>query len=541
MAFVVGVTSGLNIGGAPEMATAVRKLGYALMKGANVIEVALDSPHDIDYNLGLQMRYIAEKMGLTLTVHGSLTVPMTEGEAEQWGRADDHLKKSIWSAIFCGAKYVNFHSCLYYWPELLTSGEMKYRATMVDEKGKHISEKLKENEKLRNWFVERLWDEYYNYILKETEIDEIKRGAAAKAEKENAEWRKTLEDMIKKKLQEKLAKGDEWAHFEVGNWVDVYILMANYMLFTRDRLLESIAGAYPEFKIRWNDKNWMHDKFTEAKKSGGKEGKNFKEFFYGVVGAKYLEGHMGAILEWMSGELISDIKKLPISDEEKGKLISTAKKLQICIEIPDARDAAHAGLYTLWRPKQVILAVKTIREKLKTDRVWALIDFEHIATQGIDPSFELTDLIKIIPNAGEYVYAVHSNYPNPTHVHVPLEIGDTVLYSLFFTLRKAGLGKKNNCYLIFERGGGDDPFKRSVIALRLIADQLEKDTPVDKLPFEFFGMAKPEEMQQMVAIREHALDPLKGLLTVPEEEHGFFGRAAIEKGKAEEWKKEKYK
>ncbi|MBU3957954.1 MAG: sugar phosphate isomerase/epimerase [Nanoarchaeota archaeon] len=538
MTFIVGVTSGLNIGGASEMATAVRKLGYALTKGANVIEIGLDSPHDIDYNLGSQMRYIAEKMGLVLTLHGSLTVPMTEGEAEQWGRAEDHMKKSIKSAVYCGAKYVNFHSCLYYWPELLTSGEMKYRATMVDEKGKHISAKLKDNEKLRDWFVEKMWDEYYRYILTDTEVDEIKNSAASKAEKEKTEWRKTLEDMLKKRIQEKLAKGEEWAAFEVGNWVDVYVLMANYMFFTRDKLLESIASAYPEFKINWNDKNWMYDKFRDAKKNSDKD---FKEFFYGFVGAKYLEGHMSEILEWMRNGLISEIKKLPISDEEKGKLIATAKELKICIEIPDARDAAHAGLYTLWRPKQVIMAIKVIREKLRTDRIWALIDFEHIATQGIDPSFELFDLIKIIPNAGEYVYAVHSNYPNPTHVHVPLEIGDTILYGLFYTLRKAGLGRKGPCYLIFERGGGDDPFKRSVIALRLIAEQLEKDTPVDKLPIEFFGMAKPEEMQQMVAIREHALDPMKGLITVPEEEHGFFGKAAIEKGKGEEWKKEKYK
>ncbi|MEM7821799.1 MAG: hypothetical protein QXX38_03260 [Candidatus Aenigmatarchaeota archaeon] len=36
-------------------------------------------------------------------------------------------------------------------------------------------------------------------------------------------------------------------------------------------------------------------------------------------------------------------------------------------------------------------------------------------------------------------------------------------------------------------------------------------------------------------MREHAFDPLRGLIAMPEETHGFFGRAAVEKRKAEEW------
>jgi hypothetical protein len=82
--------------------------------------------------------------------------------------------------------------------------------------------------------------------------------------------------------------------------------------------------------------------------------------------------------------------------------------------------------------------------------------------------------------------------------------------------------------------------------LRLIIDCLEKDIPPSKLLAhpEFFGIdikqvASPE--RQLAVIREHAYDPLKGLLMVPEEEHGFLGRAAVEKGKAEEWRKERFR
>ena len=40
-------------------------------------------------------------------------------------------------------------------------------------------------------------------------------------------------------------------------------------------------------------------------------------------------------------------------------------------------------------------------------------------------------------------------------------------------------------------------------------------------------------------MREHYWDPLKGMLSVPEEEYTFFSKAALDKGKKpEEFKKE---
>jgi len=124
-------------------------------------------------------------------------------------------------------------------------------------------------------------------------------------------------------------------------------------------------------------------------------------------------------------------------------------------------------------------------------------------------------------------------------------LGELAVYKPLWILRKAGLGKYHTTYLLFERGGFKDPFKQSVTALRLIAKYLEKDVPPDELPEEFFGVAPRamlSEERQWVTIYQHAMDPLKGLLKIPEEEYTFLGRAATEAGKRpEEWRKEEFR
>ena len=77
----------------------------------------------------------------------------------------------------------------------------------------------------------------------------------------------------------------------------------------------------------------------------------------------------------------------------------------------------------------------------------------------------------------------------------------------------------------------------------MIKEFLEKDTDPKMLPLEFYGMKEdgPDIKRQEVAIREHRLDPLKGMLLVPEEEYTFLSSEAVKKGKGEEWKKSKFK
>jgi len=224
------------------------------------------------------------------------------------------------------------------------------------------------------------------------------------------------------------------------------------------------------------------------------------------------------------------------------------KNLKITIEIPDARSPEYAGLYRTCRPKQIYVAVLATRERLKqefsqhSEKVFMTVDFEHIATHGMDPLEEIRKFSELVPDAGKVILSLHVTKPTPLHHHMPIEIGDVEVYRLLWFLRNSGLGRFFTTYLIFERGGETDPFKRSITALKIMKDHLEKEIPPEKLSPEFFGVTTGKiasEERQLATIREHARDPLKGLITVPEEAYTFLGRAATEKGKRpEEWKKE---
>ncbi|MEM7825612.1 MAG: hypothetical protein QW412_02000 [Candidatus Aenigmatarchaeota archaeon] len=587
--FKVGVTTGLHaIAAAPELANAVRKLGYALTRGANVIEIAGDVPHEIDYSMGKELRYIAEKQNIELTFHGSLTVPMEIGDAEHWREADDHLRKSTISAIFGGCKYIDFHSCLYPWVELLTYAEVKTIVIMVDEIGRHILQKLKECELLRKWFcrVSRFPLQYDTEILGPQKVSQIRSFV-------DEEWRQgkikleetsqVLEKRIREAMEEHLAKGEKWFIEEVGNLNVIYKIMAHFLYYTQDPIWKEMGKLYEDVLKRLEEKlpseiksrafspvsediektkDYLDEMFEIAKRASGPDERKFKEFYYACVGAKYLCGHLKKLIEFIIDELPKQIEEKikalspeKIKEEEKN-FERIIKEFKIAIENPDARAPSYAGLYPLWHPKQIYVAIKILREELEKDtktkewanKVFILIDSEHLSTQGADPLFEYSELVKLIPDIGKYILTLHVTKPSPLHHHIEVELGDIEVYKLLWTLRKAGLGKYHTVYLIYERGGGEDPFKRSVTAIRIMAEFLQKDVPPEQLinnP-EFFGVATQEiasPERQRVIIMEHAFDPLKGLIVAPEEEYTFLGGAAIQKPGIgpEKWKKEELK
>ncbi|MBI2579848.1 MAG: hypothetical protein HYW27_03025 [Candidatus Aenigmarchaeota archaeon] len=106
--------------------------------------------------------------------------------------------------------------------------------------------------------------------------------------------------------------------------------------------------------------------------------------------------------------------------------------------------------------------------------------------------------------------------------------------------------------MIFERGGGRagssrssfEVFEHSVWVLRQIAKYLEQDVEPQELPPEFFGVSEQNKdvyARALVTVREHAYDPLKDLFVIPEEEHTFLSTAAVQKGKAEQWGRRKFR
>jgi hypothetical protein len=586
----VGVTTGLYyIARAEELATTLKKIGYALTKGANCIEISGDTPHEINYTFGKEIRDLAEKQGVDLCFHGSLTTPFEIPERSDWRDAQDHVYKSIRSAVFSGCKYVLFHACLHFWLEMITFTSSKLEIIMCDFDGNFVSEILHKDKRLRKWFSEKMWEyerQYVGHILKPEEIQEAEGRAHSEVrllehrEKEkrwnealrknpellkNPEEAKKVEDQIIKDVafevsttqgklyrkylsemaNEKMAKPDpkerRWKIDNAGKMTDCYEIVAHYMFYNKDPLWLAMAEVYKDviapYKMNYSDDWWPDYAWRRAQETNDRK---FKEFWYAAVGAKFLEGHMADALKFLSGKLLQELKQYPDSDE----LIKIAKNLRITIEMPDAREPRYAGLYILWHPKQIYAAIKTIRKTLGTGRIFMTIDWEHIAGQGVDPMIEKESLKKLAPDFGRYVLSVHSNSPNPLHAHYPIELGDMEIYKLNWFLRETGFGKQGfDVYLWFERGGGEDPFRQSVDALKLCAKFLEKDVPPDKLPEEYFGikLTGMDFWRQENIMRDHRFEPLKDLLEIPEEDWGMLSSAATRKGKTKEFKKEELK
>jgi hypothetical protein len=597
MPFKLGVTSGLyGIARGEELATAVRKLGYGFTRGTSAVEIALDVPHEITETDGKELRSVAKKQAVEVLLHGSLTMPFEVPERGEWRDAHDHARKSIRSAIYAGATYVNFHACLNIWLELMTYAGRKLTMTFCDHEGRFIKEILYEVPTLREWFIKKRSHEYTHDILSRKEIqeagakatmevgevwtsEEIRRrlvklfrqkvGRAPVSDEEleifriqNAEEFKKIredvsrqssleqgkiyDDALREMVRIKLKNNERWDTEELRaaavGVIDGYNIMAHYMMAIKDPIWVEMADLYKEhlakYKLDYNNLESLDEAWHLAQQDNDRK---FKEFFYGAIGAKYLEGHVKRIFDWMNDDLINK--------ELKGKpdLIEISKKLNITFETPDARDPTHAGLFVLWQQRQIYVAVKNIRKKFKTGRVWMLVDFEHMATQGVDPILDMEDIMKKVPDFGSFALAVHANAPNPGHAHLPLELGDIRVYKLLWMLNKTGFtkdpsGKDKLSYVIYERGGGDDPFKQSVETLRHCLTYIQKGTHPDDLPAEFFGVKGEmagDIIRQEQIVRDHAWEPLKDLLEMPEEEWGLLSSSAVKKGKAKEWEKAK--
>ena len=598
----VAVSTGLfGIAKGEELATVVRKIGYGLTRGTSAIELAEDVPHEVEFTDGIELRYIAKKQGIDINMHGSLVIPFCIPELIQWQEAQDHAEKSIKAAVYAGAKYIDFHSCLHFWVEMLTYTGARLEIMMADWYGRFINHILAESEKLREYFVDEFWEKYGNAILGEKfrpiyyraeeeskeelarELDKpveniimgrIPKGSYERLGEIN---RVMMEKFIRERLLDFLKNKEEWYYFgkERGDYRDACEIVANYLFFEQDPIWKDMLKMYEKELEQYikkygypdpstkDGRKWLKKCLEDVEKTGELK---FKEFFYGTVGAKLMQGHLVELCRWMHGkkmrvkknslpEIIENELKIinpPNREKHKKELMEILKDLVIAIEEPDARDPSYAGRYMLWRTKQIYVAIKHTRRMLKEednphwDKIMLLVDFEHISTQGVDPLDEITDLVRVVPDVGKYIKTVHCNRPSPLHSHFPLELGDDLVYKLLWMLTNAGLGKDHTVYLVFERGGFKDPFRQAVTVLRLCVRFLQKNTHPDKLPDEFYGVYPRgllAEERQWVTVFQHRMDPLKGLIKIPEEDYTFLSRAAItELGKKpEEWRKEEYR
>jgi len=329
-----------------------------------------------------------------------------------------------------------------------------------------------------------------------------------------------------------------------------YYFIAKWMEVNKDPLWESIIKVSIEYYAKKDKKEveeWLRDKRIKKISIDDEVFRKNYSLWVPAVSAKYFMGHFtpedNPLKKNPPKDFVYDKDNVIAAIEENDpKKILDKHKMYFILETPMA-GAGMEDLLRLPQPAQMYYLIKEIGSQY----LGIAVDIEHMLMDGLN--VELA--IEVIPQeAGKYVRVLHSGWPSPLGpAHIPIPLGSEqqfYLYKTYWNLKQKGMCKDPNdiVYLIFERGGGGDPIQQSILALRAIKEFLEKDVPPNKLPLEFWGLDTGQWAstdRQLATIREHAWDPLKGLLQVPEEEHGIYGRAAIEKGKAEEWRKEKFR
>jgi len=183
-----------SISRADELGTTTRKLDYALTRGTSAVEIAGDVAHEVTQTEGRQIRETCQKQGVEILWHAPPTLPLGIPDRSEWRDAQDRITKSVRSAVYAGAKYVNFHACSNIWLELMTYAGRKLSMVFCDHDGNFIGKILQENKDLRKWFVQSRWQDYLHDILSREETIQV----TAKSRVESDALRK--EQISKQKL-----------------------------------------------------------------------------------------------------------------------------------------------------------------------------------------------------------------------------------------------------------------------------------------------------------------------------------------------------
>ncbi|MFQ6020615.1 MAG: hypothetical protein ACE5J4_01180 [Candidatus Aenigmatarchaeota archaeon] len=521
MGYVIGVSSGMFMAAEAaeklQYVTVPQKAFYGALKGVTFTQVDIESITEFkEPDLKKEVEKI-KKLGLRIGIHGESyamggaekPISMLDSAIEiEYIHAHQRLLQHIDGCAKIGAEYVNIHPSET--TPFIRLGMHLTPSKLVDPWGRPFEDFLGKNPKLIEWALTQPFiceivfryhrgDLFEEYVRRELQELRRIRGKELSEEEIKQVKKETKENMIRA-LKRYVASPE----LSYGAERVAYYIVAKWMQNKRDSLWMSIVGKIlkdenlPKLAMQGAGKSWVP-----------------------AVSAKYIYGHFNP-----KDKRFKDPKKIL----EKNKLFFIFET--------QMGGGGLEGLYRLMRPRDMIFLCKAIGSKW----VGVCFDFEHVLSQNIDPVEE----IKSIPfGSASWIKVCHLGWPTPhAPAHVPIFLGSKQqiwLYERLLELRKRGF---KDGYLIFERAGriaAGGPVQESVLAIRLIKKYLEKDIPTKELPEDFFGLPKggPEIKRQQVTIREHFMDPLKGMLEIPEEEFTFLSSAAVKKGKAEEWKKEK--
>lgn len=520
MGYIIGVSSGMFMAAEAaeklQFITMPQKMFYGTFKGCNFTQIDLESITEFkEPDLEKEVEKI-RKIGIRIGVHGESyamggaerPIGMLDSAIEtEYIHSHERLIQHIEGCGRIGAEYVNIHPSET--TPFLRLGVHLQPTRLVDPWGRPLKKFLEENKWLFEWTIEspltsEIFMHGYRSITLESAIENEKRDLKRKEKRElTSEEIKEIEEYVKQHFKNQLINFVTTDVLTYGSERLAYFIVAKWMQHEGDALWTSIVG-----KRITDDDLFKLDSIQK---------------WVPAVSAKYIWGHFN-----------------PTEKQFKDPKSLLQKHKMYFVFESQMGSAGIEGMYRICRPRDMVFLCSAI----KSEWVGVCFDFEHVLSQNIDPKKE----IESFPgNGGKWVKVCHLGWPTP-HVpaHAPLFLGSKQqlwVYERLYELRKKGF---EDGYLIFERAGpigGGDPVQQSILVLRLIKKFLEKDTEPKELPEEFFGLQSggPDVKRQELAIREHALDPLKGLLMFPEEEFTFLSAEAAKKGKGEEWKREKYK
>lgn len=453
---------------------------------------------------------------------------------------------------------------------------------------------LEKNREIKKWFCENMLfnvfarsagvvffneDEIADYIIRKALLeDELRKRVNSSQDKSEESVKKITEELSNdaKRLGEGWNNDDQKAIEEIyelayNSWLDLtalrnlrgaidqeewaYAIVAKYLEFAKDSQDEPLwnmffpGKAMENLEVEWSTQDRKIKLFDREKGFV-----NLMPEIVAMVAMRYIMGHfdLAPMPEFTQERKIEMGSNY---DEFYGMTaIKKLNKLKIyfTFETPEIIENQREGLQRIIHAKHIYMLAKAFQKRFGTTYVKGWFDSEHYIHNGFNPVQE----IQACPDdMGDYFLGFHVGAPKPYHpVHEPIDVGSEAqrwIYIYAYEMRKKGFGVKDKAIIIFERGGargGQAPINyigQSATAVRLIVEELVKDTPPNNLPLSFFGVS-PEgfasEERQMAMMREHYWDPLKGMLSVPEEEYTFFSKAALDKGKKpDEFKKEEFR
>lgn len=552
MPYKIGVSSGWwRIDKPAELlGIAMKTAGFGATLGTTFVQVDLDTTSEF-YEPGLKQNLdkVRKGMGMTIGIHGEVgeLMSLESGQRRVWEQSHLRLVETVKNAAELGSVFVNIHMSVnmqllyleshyriwYAAPVVSFDGKPLYTACDASPAAKqfvipylrriayYIHEEARDKPRYREMVkeIERNAEELKKAELERLARDERYIGADERTrrlmrdevDRRVYEWSRMEEERrFSQNIYEFWKDCPDMKYYIEMSEIGAYETIATYMKATGDSLWSSLCGG----------KDVM-DAYTDPETH---------PLFNAAVAMKYVEGHLTRKDHPANKRLLKGMSVLEWLEKNGMALL---------FEVPEAHEG-HEGLLRVFNP----LHFYHLISKLGSKKIKLCLDFEHMLAHKLEPD----KILKQLPgDAGKYVMLIHLGKPVPffgtAHIQIPVPSrAQETLYKWLYMLRKKGF---RDGYLIYERGGGKTPLEimqQSVWALRLIVENLEKDITPKDLPLEFFGISgKDMYARQIVFVRDHAWDPLAGLISVPEETHTFLGRAAIEKGKAEEWKKGRYR